>query len=166
MTDVPFGRHTHYIMWSSDVVHKLVLMFLQFSAAGVHLIQKSVTCGQRDSPAPVLLRATTATASWTNMDSYARSSPSLPASAKTEHCAAYWKKTQQPPIASQTVAAAHWRPPPNTVTFVSEFATLKYYCIFCNICKNDNFVNKFNTKKKLWGLLIGHLFDTDVPNCK
>ncbi len=25
------------------------------------------------------------------------------------------------------------------------FATIKYYCIICNICKKDNFVNKFNT---------------------
>lgn len=131
-------------MWSSDVMH-MVLMFLPFSAAGVHLIQKSATYGPSDSPAPVLLRATTATASWTSMDRYALCSPSPPASAKTEHCAPYWKETQQPPFASPLVAAAHWRPTPYAVTFISEFATLKYYCILCNICKNDNFVNKFNT---------------------
>lgn len=85
------------IKWLFDVV---ILIFLQPSAAGVHLIQKSATYGLKDSPAPVFLRAMRATASLTSMDRCALSSPSPPAFAKTEHFAPYWKEL---PIPSQGV---------------------------------------------------------------
>ena len=54
---------------------------------------------------------------------------------------------------------------PYTETFIQDFSTLKYYCIICNICKNDNFVNKFNTTSVLWIVLLP-LWKTFDPNCQ
>lgn len=96
-------------------------MFFLLSAAGVHLIRKSATYGLRDSPAPVFLRATRATASLTSMDRCAQSSPSPPAFAKTEHCAPYWETTSNPFLGVEkfefTVDAGHGLHP-ITVIFV------------------------------------------------
>lgn len=99
--------------------------------SGVLLIQKSVACGLTGSPAPAFLRDTRATASWTNTDRCAPSSPSPPASATNEH-GQLGNKTQCL-LTGLLIIRLNWPP-------------LKYYCIICNICKVANFVNKFNNE--------------------
>ncbi|KAF3858014.1 hypothetical protein F7725_011215, partial [Dissostichus mawsoni] len=53
----------------------------------INLIQQFATCGLKNSPAHVFLRAMRPTASSTSMDRYALSSPSHPAFVKTDHSA-------------------------------------------------------------------------------
>lgn len=49
--------------YSNKVISDFILFaFFYVFVAGVHLIQKSATCGPRDSPVPVFLRDMRATA--------------------------------------------------------------------------------------------------------
>lgn len=93
LEDQCIGRQTHNTKQLLDVLHEMILTIFNFSCAGVHLIQQFATCGLKDNPTPAFLRAMRVTASSTSMGRYAQSSPSLPAFAKTEHIAPYWKTT-------------------------------------------------------------------------